>query len=93
VKHGGINRILAIFNSRINFYFSDLVDNFLCNDGVFKMSKSDVFLMIIVGIFVLFLGCFISYESGKKVQCELDLDYRYSRDFGTCVKLGKGNLK
>jgi len=47
-------------------------------------------LMIISSIFTTH---FISYEFGKKYQCQLDKDFVYSLDFSKCVRIGKENYK
>jgi hypothetical protein len=42
-----------------------------------------------------FIGClmFVSFEMGKKSQCNSDRDYRYSVDLGVCLKVGAHNIK
>lgn len=59
-------------------------------DRVIKVDSVIMFLMI-VGM----LAClsFISFEFGKKKQCELDKNYVFSYDYSRCLKVGSGNLK
>jgi hypothetical protein len=42
-----------------------------------------------------FIAClfFVSFEMGKKHQCEKDKDYVFSYDYSKCIKIGKESLR
>jgi len=57
------------------------------------MSTADKAFLIIMTIVTIFVFCLISYDLGQANMCEKDADYVWNRDFGKCVKIGKGNFK
>ncbi len=53
----------------------------------------DKTIMTIMTISLIACTHYISYELGKKYQCQLDKDYVFSYDYSKCVKIGKENIK
>lgn len=54
-----------------------------------KMKAADFIFMA----FALLMALFISFEMGKKNQCERDANYIYELDYGRCMFVGKDNVK
>ena len=57
------------------------------------MSTPDKISLTIMTIVTLFVFYIISYDLGQANMCEKDADYVWNRDFGKCVKIGKGAYK
>jgi hypothetical protein len=46
-----------------------------------------LFIMVAV-LAILFASHLVAYERGEKSQCESNVGYGWSRDFGKCIKMG-----
>lgn len=57
------------------------------------MSTIDKILLAAITASALFAFSLMSYELGQANMCEKDADYVWNRDFGKCVKIGKGSYK
>lgn len=57
------------------------------------MSLADKIVFIVLISVALVAVLFITFEMGKKRQCELDRDYVFSYDYSKCIKIGAINIK
>jgi uncharacterized UBP type Zn finger protein len=53
----------------------------------------DRILITVMALAFIFTTHLVSFEMGKKKQCNSDKDYRYSIDLGVCLKVGAHNIK
>jgi hypothetical protein len=53
----------------------------------------DHIMLTILILALFFTTHFVSYELGRANQCNRDPGFRYSYDFGACIKMNKGDMR